>query len=315
MQPVINANKRIIVFGGTGHYGRNVVAKLVSKGALVRVVSRNAEKARQILGSTVEILEGDITNRATITKSLKDIQGIVICLSAMNRKQIKQMEKIEYDAVLEIMDEAKKANVKRFVYMSGYEIREELLHRLNILDFGKIKLQMEKKISASDFNWTILGDAPSYEIFFAFIRNGKMAVPGGGMSAIPCISSEDVGEITAQTALRDDLNGQRIKLTGPRALTFPQAAEIISKCSGRKIDHVKIPLFVFRIVAKALLPVNPFINYLYKSLKMLNNFPVDLADDVPQAHRRVTEIFNYFPASLEQETGKRMALKIAPFTN
>lgn len=83
-------------------------------------------------------------------------------------------------------------------------------------------------IRESRFNWTILGGAASFELFFAFLKNNKMVVPGGGMNPVPIISPEDVGEITAQTVLRNDLSGRRFRLTGPEAISFPEAAKRIS---------------------------------------------------------------------------------------
>lgn len=300
-------NGKIVVYGGTGYYGRKVVEKLVQKGQSVRVVSRNIETAKKILGEKVEIFQGDVINRETIIESLKNVNTIVICLSAMSNKLMKKMKQIERDAVLIIMEEAKKANISRLVYMSGYEMREQLLRDLKIPEFGEIKIEVESKISQSDFNWTILGDAPAFEIFFAFIKNGMMTVPGGGYNAIPTISAEDVGEITAQVAIRDDLKGKRIKLTGPEALSFPEVAKRITLISGKKITHMAIPLTIINVVSFLLIPFAPFVRFLYKSLKMLNNFPKDLAERVPQDHNLLRELFEYEPVTLEMEIKRRIS--------
>ena len=299
-------NNLILVYGGTGYLGQKVVEKLIQKRKSVKVVSRNYDKAKELFGEKVEIFQGDVTNRQSVIESLKNVSTIIICLSAMSNKLIRKMKQIERDGVLSIMEEAKKQNISRLVYLSGYEMRKQLLNDLKIPEFGEIKIEIESKISQSDFNWTILGDSPSFEIFFAFIRNGKMMVPGGGLNAIPSISSEDVGEITAQTALRDDLNGRRIKLTGPEAFTFPEAAKHISLISGKEIKHKAVPLMVINIVSLLLLPFAPFVRFLYKSLKMLNNFPPDLAENVPSDHKTLRELFDYEPVTLEMETNRRI---------
>lgn len=301
-----NDNKQIIVYGGTGYYGRKVVEKLIQKGQSVKVVSRDLTKARKILGDNVEIFQGDVTNRETIVKSLKNVSSIVICLSAMSNKLFRKMKQIELEAVLTIMEEVKKANISRLVYMSGYEMREQLLRDLKIPEFGEIKIEIESKIAQSDFNWTILGASPAFEIFFAFVRKGKMTVPGGGKNAIPSISADDVGEITAQTVMRDDLNGRRIKLTGPEAYSFPEVAKKISEISGEKVKHLTIPLFPINLVSFLLLPINPLVRILYKSLKMLNNFPADLAYNVPKDHRLLRELFDYQPVTLDMEIKRRI---------
>ena len=299
-------NKQIIVYGGTGFYGRKVVEKLVKKGLLVKVVTRNIEKARQIVGDEVELFQGDVTKVGVIRESLNNVGAIVICLSAMSNKLFSKMKMIERDAVLEIIEEATIANIPRLVYMSGYEMREQLLEDLNITEFGEIKIEVEKRISQTNFNWTILGDAPAFEIFFAFTNKGKMVVPGGGLRAIPTISSDDVGEITAQTVMRSDLCGQRIKLTGPKAYSFPEVAKLMSDIGGKKIKHIAFPLFVINIISFLLLPFMPFVRYLYKSLKLLNNFPIDLAKDVSKDHGFLREVFDYEPVTLEEEISERI---------
>lgn len=301
-----NKDKKIIIYGGTGHYGRKVVEKLIQKGKSVKVVSRNETNARKILGEEVEIFQGDVTNHKTIVESLKNVSSIVICLSAMSSKLFRKMKQIERDAVLMIMEEARKASISRLVYMSGYEMRAQLLRELKIPEFGETKIEIESRISKSNFNWTILGDAPSFELFFAFIRNGKMTVPGGGKNAIPSISAEDVGEITAQTVLRYDLNKRRIKLTSPEPYSFPEVATKISEISGKRVKHMTIPLGMINIISLSLLPINPFVRFLYKSLKLLNNFPVDLAENVPNDHKLLRELFDYEPVTLDMEIKRRI---------
>lgn len=298
--------KQIIVYGGTGFYGQKIVEKLIIKGLSVKVVTRNSANAEKLFGDKVELFQGDVTEKGIIAESLKNVGAIVICLSAMSNKLIRKMKAIERDAVLEIMEEAKKANISRLVYMSGYEMREKVLNDLRIPEFGEIKIEIEEKIKQSDFNWTILGDAPAFEIFFAFINKQKMVVPGGGLNAIPTISSEDVGEITAQIVIRGDLKNKRIRLTGPKAYTFPEVANKISALSGKRIKHVTIPLFIVNIVSFLLLPFTPFVRYLYKSLKLLNNFPPDLADNVATDHKTLRELFDYEPVTLEMEINRRI---------
>ena len=296
----------IMIFGGTGYYGRHIVKHLLDKQAPVRVLSRNAAKGREILGPNVEFIEGDVTSRETVTECLHGAGVVLICLSTITRKLIKRMDAIERVAVLDIMNEARKAGISRQVYVSGYEIREDVLLRLNLMPFGAIKLEIERTIRTSDFNWTILGDAPSFEIFFAFLRGEKLAVPGGGEAALPTISPEDVGEITAQVLLREDLGGKRFRLTGPEAISFPEAAERMSAISGRRVRHMKVPLGIFRAAGILALPFTPFVRYLYWSLKMLNNFPADLAERVPQDHQILLDTFSYSPVTFEMEIKRRL---------
>jgi uncharacterized protein YbjT (DUF2867 family) len=108
-------SNQIIVYGGTGFYGRKVVEKLVEKKQSVKVVTRNLDNARKIVGDKVELLQGDVTEKGTVEKSLENVGTIVICLSAMSNKLIRKMREIERDAVFEIMEYAKKTDISRLI--------------------------------------------------------------------------------------------------------------------------------------------------------------------------------------------------------
>lgn len=136
------------------------------------MLSRNEEGARETLGAEVEIIEGDVvTDRGKVIEALEGVKAIVLAISAVKLKLFRRMKAIERDAVLMILEEAERAGISRLVALSGYEIREDILEELDLpLAFGEIKLEIEAAIRNSNFNWTILGCPPPFELFFAFLR-------------------------------------------------------------------------------------------------------------------------------------------------
>jgi uncharacterized protein YbjT (DUF2867 family) len=302
-----STNLPILVLGGTGHYGSRIVESLLAKGAAVRVLTRNPDRARDILGDGLEIISGDITSRESVTAALEQAKAVMICVSAMSWHSIKHIRDIERDGVLTVLEEMHKAGIARVVYTSGYEMREEVITRLRIRKMGEIKLEIEAALASSDLNWTILGCAPSMELLFTFYRNKRMAVPGGGPPAIPTISRTDVGEIAAQALLRTDLGGRRFRMTGPEALSFPEAARRIADFSGQPVKFRRIPLLPLKLAGLITRPFNPFIQYLFWSVKLLNHFPADLAAQVLQDHALLRETFDYEPVTFNMEMAKRLS--------
>ncbi len=71
-----------LVLGGTGHYGRHIVRSLLEKGQPVRVLTRNAANAREVLGDRAEIVEGDILERAVSSWVVTDEQFDAVPLQA-----------------------------------------------------------------------------------------------------------------------------------------------------------------------------------------------------------------------------------------
>ncbi|MFH1701713.1 MAG: NAD(P)H-binding protein [Candidatus Zixiibacteriota bacterium] len=307
-------DKPILVIGGTGHYGSYIVNRLLNKSAKVRVLSRNAAKARKILGDAPEIIEGDITSKESVRQSLDAAGGVIISISAFSPKLIRKMEQIEREAVLMVLAEAEKLGVSRIVYISIYDIKLELPGDFDFMlrkRIARLKLDVENALGESKLNFTILGAPASMEIFFAMMRGNSMFVPGGSPPALFNISPLDLGEIAAQAVFRNDLKGKRFRMTGPKALSFKEAAGLIGRAVGKNIAFRKIPMFFPRLVQKIIYPVAPFsdrfyfINQMINFIRILSNFPQDLIDDIPKDYQKLLDTFEYAPTTLEQETRRR----------
>ena len=300
MMSINSRENDILVLGGTGHYGRHIVQALIDSGEEVTVLSRNAKKAQTLLGNQVRIIEGDITSEETIKEALKSVKAIIISLSAFTRKLIRKQKLIERDSVLRLLEEAKKAKISRVVYISVFERPVKDIKLLQ----GKIKREIEIFLDESEFNTTILGAAPSLEIFFAMIRGGKMIVPGGGPPALPTVSATDLGKIAAQAVLRTDLDKQRFRMVGPEAISFDEAAERISKVTGEPLRLVKPPLIIFRtgaFLTGLLSLIFPYISQMLSFILLLNQFDPEFSTRVPKDHQLLQDIFDYEPVTLEKQ--------------
>jgi uncharacterized protein YbjT (DUF2867 family) len=300
-------NQPILVLGGTGHYGRRIVENLVARGELVRVLSRNALAARRVLGRETEIVEGDIVSRDSVAQALEGARAVVVAVSAMSPKTAKMRMRIERDAVLQVMDRASQVGCSRVVYLSGYDVREEFVSAMGVpLEFARPMLDVQAALSASSLNWTVLGCAPSMELFFALIRGSTMIVPGGGPPVLPTISAHDVGKIAAQAVMRRDLSGYHLRLAGPEAFSFPEAARRISQVWGKPIRFRAIPLLPLRIASALTRPFSPYLHLLFCAVNLMNRFPQELAAQVPRDHRLLRELFDYVPTTLETEAEHRL---------
>jgi len=302
--------KPVLVLGGTGHYGRYIVRSLLNKGENVRVLSRNINKARKILDNKVDLIKGDIRNNNNLKECLNNVKGIIICISAFTPKLIKNIESIERDSILFVLEEAEKRNISKIIYISVYDLDNKLIEKYNLKN-AVIKAEIEEKLKESGFNWIILGVPPSMEIFHSMIKGKLMIVPGGGPPLLPTISPLDVGELTAKVLIREDLNKKRIKINGPEALSFQEAANRISKLSNRKISLIKIPLFLPILGSNFLKLFGEISNKAYFAaqmigyIRLLNNFPQNLAEKTAEVSSGLVETFDYKPTTLEEDYKKR----------
>ncbi|OEL28107.1 hypothetical protein BAE44_0010876 [Dichanthelium oligosanthes] len=74
----------VLVTGATGGVGRRVVDILRKKGIPVRVLARNQDKARSMLGADVDLIIGDVTKEDTLDPKLfKGIKKVVNAVSVI----------------------------------------------------------------------------------------------------------------------------------------------------------------------------------------------------------------------------------------
>lgn len=65
-------SKQILVLGATGMLGQSVAHCVVDKGQRVRLWVRRCEKARQMFGDMVEIVEGSALKKDNIQAAMTD---------------------------------------------------------------------------------------------------------------------------------------------------------------------------------------------------------------------------------------------------
>lgn len=308
-----NNNKEplFLVLGGTGHYGRHIVDALLKNGKGVRVMSRNETRAKEILSSSslLEIVQGDVLSKESIEMALQGVSGVVISIASIGWKASRHRMLVERDAVLDVICTAERLGIKRIVYISGYDVQEGFVKELGIEDIARPMLDVQQALKESKtLNWTILGCPPSMELFFSMLSGNVMNVPGGGPPCgIPSISPKDVGKIAAQSVVRDDLGGQHFRMAGcPKALTFDEAAKIIGDTWNQSIRVRRIPLAPIKIAASLTRPFSPYLQQIVNSLALLNFFPQELIDQIPQDHQRLLETFDYTPTTLVEEARERM---------
>lgn len=219
----------ILVTGATGTVGRHVVEQLVSRGADVRALVRDPEKAD--LPSGVTVVKGDLLDVDAVRSALSGASSLFLLNAVVPD---------EFTQALIVLNLAREANVSRVVYFSV--IHSDVY--VNVPHFAG-KFGVERMIEDMGFNATIL--RPAY-----FMNNDisiKDVVLGHGVYPMPIgakglamIDARDIGEIAAIELLRRERSDAalpltRINLVGPHILTGTSIATIWSDVLGRTIAY------------------------------------------------------------------------------
>lgn len=151
------SSESVLVVGATGQTGRLLVADLSKAGYRVRAFSRNAERARELLGDDVDIAVGDVKDPASLRAALTGMDYLISAVGAGGAKGPDRPEKVDYEGVKHMAEEAAAANIKQFVLVSSMGVTHED-HRLNKL-FGNVliwKGKGEQALRDSGVPYTIV---------------------------------------------------------------------------------------------------------------------------------------------------------------
>jgi len=216
---------RVLVVGGTGTVGSQVVRELLARKAEVNVLSRNPDKASG-LPSGVRGVRGDLLEPATVRAVFREMDGVFL---------LNPVSPTESHEGLMAVNGARLAGVKRLVYLSvqDADVAVHLPH------FGS-KFAVEAAVKASRFEWTILRPNNFYQndVFFkdALLQYGVYPQPMGDVG-LSRVDVRDIAEAAAIALTTGAHAGKTYNLVGPEPVTGKSTAETWSRVLGRPIAY------------------------------------------------------------------------------
>jgi uncharacterized protein YbjT (DUF2867 family) len=256
--------KTTLVLGGTGKTGRRVVERLAARGLPTRVGSRSGEPPF------------DWEERATWAPALKDVESVYVSyypdLAAPGAAA----------TVRSFVELAVESGIRRLVLLSGRGSEEAQASEQTVRDSGA--------------DWTILRSSWfnqnfSEDFLLDGVLSGVLALPVDGVQE-PFVDADDIADIAAAALAEPEHTGQVYELTGPRLLTFAEAAQEIAEASGRELRFQSMPMDEYAtLLAQYGVPAETVSLLTYLFSEVLDGRNASLSDDVQRALGRQPQDF------------------------
>ena len=216
--------KRILVTGGTGNVGREVVKQLRAGGDLVRVLSRNPQPASVPGG--VEIARGDLSAPDTLDESLEGVDTVFLVWVAPFAAAAPALERIARHA-------------GQIVFLSSpHNVQHPFFQQPNTL--RAVHAGIEQLIEASGLRWTFLRPGAfalnSRNWWAPQIKNGDVVRWFYAAAATAPIHERDIAAVAVRTLRDETHHGKEYVLTGPESLTQREQVRIIGDAIGRRLS-------------------------------------------------------------------------------
>lgn len=230
-----------LVTGATGGLGRRIVRLLRERETPVRAFVRLTSRYAELEHRGAEIFIGDLLRERDIQKACQDIQ-YVISAHGSSEAAGGDAETIDYQANIELIDQAKAAGVQHFVFISvlgadrGYEDAPVF----------KAKAAVEKYLQTSGLSYTIL--RPSgfssnlLPLAERFRQTGIYLLIGDPLSRTSIVSTDDLARITVASASVEGAHNQIIAVGGPEVLKREDIPRIFSNLFNRDPILLNPPL-------------------------------------------------------------------------
>ncbi|MGZ5099875.1 MAG: complex I NDUFA9 subunit family protein [Usitatibacter sp.] len=236
----------ICILGGTGFVGRAIADQLSPSGVRVRVVMRSAPRAAPLtVLPTVEIMVGDVHDKASLQRAFEDMDAVVNLVGILHPGRGYSFEKVHAELPRKVTEACLAAGVRRLLHMSALGASDDAPS-----DYLRSKARGEAAVrqSAGILPFTILrpsvifGPDDRFVNLFATLARWFPVIPLAGAKArFQPIWVEDVARAFA-AALGDSRTfGETYNLCGPKAYTLEEIVHFVARAIGRDPRVLALP--------------------------------------------------------------------------
>jgi NADH dehydrogenase len=280
----------ILIVGVTGVLGRETARQLLAAGHKVRGLTRNPVSAEDLKKQGVEIVQGDLIDRASLKKACQGVDAVLASAHQLLGAGKYKSEAVDDEGHRALIDAAKAAGVKHFVYTSAQHASPS-----HPTDFYRTKAKVEAYLKSSGLSYTILRPPALMEwhvhnLLGATIpTTGKTTIYGAGNNPINFMAGKDAAHIAVLALTDPKMKNRSIEMGGPDNVTKNQIAEMYGRFSGKKPKVMNVPTGVMKVMGPILRPIQPVLSRLmsfsvwadtddqkFDPTAMLKEFPMTL---------------------------------------
>lgn len=237
--------KKVILFGATGNLGKEIAKELVNQGYELTVVVRDEQKAKALSHITSKYIVADVCKKSTIENIFANQDIIVSALGksvSPNDKSKPTFKQVDFDANKNILDEAIKTGIKKFIYISAFHA-EKYLH----LEYFKVHHDFSELLKKSGIDYSIVKPPAIFSAFIdmiAMAKKGQLVNIGQGDKKTNPIYEGDLAKITVDAIIKQNSISE---VGGKTIYTRKQLNEIVQNEINNTKKLKTIPLGLFKI--------------------------------------------------------------------
>jgi len=238
----------LLIIGGTGTLGRQIVLQALTKGYQVRCLVRNFRKANFLKEWGAELIYGDLSRPETIPPCLQGISA-VIDASTSRPSDLDTLKEVDWDGKCALIEAAKAANVKRFIFCSSQNVEQFLNIPLMEMKFG-----IETKLKQSEIPYTIFRLAGFYQglieqYAIPVLENLPILVTNEN-TCVSYMDTQDIAKFCLRSLQLPQTKNRTFVLGGRKGWVSSEIISLCEQLAGQSAKVNRVPLFLLKLVSR-----------------------------------------------------------------
>jgi len=234
----------ILVIGGTGTLGRQIVKQALDEGYQVKCLVRDFRRSAFLKDWGAELIYGDLSLPSTLPLALKGVK-IIIDSATIRSTSTYTSETIDWRGKLALLEAAKLVKIKKFIYFSVLNGSKN--PSIPLID---LKLKMEKELEKSGIDYTIFQCSGFFQGLISqyalpVLENDTIWLPTDS-APVAYLDTQDAAKAVVQTL--NSCNNKTVSLIGDKFWTPKEIIQLCERLSGKTAKISYIPVFAFSLL-------------------------------------------------------------------
>ena len=263
------ATEKILVTGGTGFIGSNLVMALLKKRYVIKCLVRNDSRTHFLDKMGIELTFGDVTDLASLRKAVKDVSVVFHLAGILGKWGIPNYlySNIHAWGTRKILSTCIAQGVSRFIYCSTSGVLGPIrdppasesapYHPSNIYEYVKTEAEKEVLNRKEELDVTVIrpgliyGPRDMHTLpLFKSIKNRRFFIIGNGKALLHPTYIEDLNQGFILCLENKKSIGEIYLIVGEKYVTVNEFINIISKNLGLKTSWIHAPIWIARAFAE-----------------------------------------------------------------
>ena len=236
---------KVVLAGAFGHLGSDILKELVKQGHEVVALDLN-ERDLGLAPNAYTFKKINAVEKETLLGTCDGADVVISTIGLTGASAKYSHYDIDLGGNLNLLEEAKRAGVKRFTYISV--IKADEAKDIPMLD---AKAKFEVKLKESGLTYVIHRPTGYFydiaKVFMPMIEKGKVTLLGKKPVHANVISTEDFAEFIVLRMLDDN---KVYNVGGKETYSYEELAKLFFEAAGKEPVIKHSPAFVFDILAK-----------------------------------------------------------------